>query len=213
VILLPPATPRFGVNYGLGSIGFVHKKLELSDGVGAIVSGGIEWFTRFWRQGNPAVTHVLGVTGDRMCIEANADGVDEDSLDPYFNDPIYTVYFRKPLNLTPAIADAIVDKALTYVGCKYDDVLIVADALNNTLLGHILNGLTHDQVAEWLDRFLADPKKEICDEVWHLALAAQPQYAGLGVLREPAAMDNPQQLFGDELIFANEVTVIPGCAP
>lgn len=194
------------MNYDVGWIGFVHHN-------DSFISGGIEWFTRWYRYGNPSVTHVFGVSGENTCIEANADGVDEDVLDQYFNDPQYTVYFRKPAGLTPEIAASLIAKARTYVGCKYDDALIAAEALNNTLLGHIINGLTHDEVAEWMARFLGDPEKEICDEVWHLALAAQPEYAGRGTLAQPAAMNNPQELFGDEMVFAQRVTVIPGVKP
>jgi hypothetical protein len=214
VRLLSPQRPEYGVNYGPGSVGFVHKRLEFADGLGAVVTAGIEYCTRWYRKPDyPVVTHVLGASGENLCIEANADGVDEDSLSPYFNDPKYTVYFRKPFGLTDSIAAAIVAKARTYVGCKYDDPLILADLLNNTLLGHAINGMTHDQVAEWLVKVMANPRKEICDEVWVLALAAQTQYAGLGTLAVPPALNDPQMLFGDERIWANDVVVIPGVKP
>jgi hypothetical protein len=202
--LLPPITPdKLDWPKLTGYIGFVHHHSFIADG--------IAWFTRWYRHDHePSVSHVLGISGPNLCIEANADGVDEDSMDPYLQDPKCTVYLRKPLQWTPEIGARIVAKGREYVGCKYDDVLIVADALNNTLLGHALNGLTHDQIAKWLVKMMDDPKRMICSEVWDLAMAAQPEYAGLGTLKEPAAMNNPQSLFSDEEIFARDVITVKG---
>lgn len=199
--LLPTTTARYGANYDLGWIGFVHHHTFISDG--------IDWFTRWYRKvHDPAVSHVFVVSGDNQCLEANANGVDHDSLDQYFLDPRYTVYLRKPFQWTPDLGLRIVKAASCFVGFPYDFDLIAADAISNSIIGHIANQLSHDELDKWLTKAADSPKEMICDKVAALAMSEQPELAGLGTLAMPAARNNPQMLFEDERIFFNNVTVI-----
>ncbi len=201
--LLPPTTPQFGLNYATGWIGFLQHT--------TFVSRGIEWFTRYWRaKSAPAVSHVFVVTGDTQCVEANADGVDVESLDEYFGNPACTVFLRRPRGWTPELGDRIAQAALKYKGIPYDYELIAADALSYSLVGHLVNGVTGDALDNVLTDLADSDHEMICDKLAILALQAQSELHPLGTLTLPARENNPQRLFTDDTLFEPEVTQIKG---
>lgn len=196
----------FGSAYDVGWGGFVAH--------GGIIATGIEWFTRWWRTARtPAVDHVIGVTREGWLVEANADGVDDERLSEYFEAPAFTVYFRKPRGWTPDLGARIARTMSGFIGESYDFPLIGVDALENSFLGRALNGLTHDEMDEWLTAAAANPREKICNMVLVCAYQAQPEMAGRGCLGLPAARTNPQMVFEDEAIWEPEVYVVKGSAP
>jgi hypothetical protein len=206
LIVLPPSSPRWTENYDLGWIGFVHHRSLLADG--------ITWLTRYWRAPRaPSVSHVFIVSGPSMCIEANGDGVDEDSLDQYFRDPKYTVYLRKPRSWTLDLGGLIVTAARKYKGLPYDFKLLTADALSYSLIGHLVNELRHNEMDAYLTKLADNPRQMICDKLAAVAMRKQPELARLGTMRLPARENNPQRLFCDDALFYYNVTTIVGSAP
>jgi hypothetical protein len=192
--------PIYGQSYGLGWIGFVRSF--------GFVSDAIEYGERWEReQSYPVVTHALIVIGDNACVEAHAEvGVRLANLSDYLTDPKCKVYFREPLDLTPALASCIAICAKGQVGSSYDDLLIAEQAIADTLAGHWLNrllgGLPHRLTAAALDR----PRSFICSYLAAYTLASQPQWAGRGILAGPLAAIDPQTLFESDLFepFIND---------
>lgn len=203
--LLKPSQAQFGINYNVGWIGFLSHSTFIARGIG--------WFTRWWRGANvPAVSHVFVITDIGQLIEANGSGVEVGSLDEYTRKPGCTVYLRQPLGWTPALGQRIASEALKYRGLKYDYDLIVADAFNYSLFGRLLNGLTRDAANRVLSDLADSEGAMICDEVAIRAMQAQAELKPLGTLREPPGVNNPQRLFGDDVLFLPDVTVIKGAA-
>ncbi len=196
----PPEHPQFGVNYDVGWIGFVSHD--------SFVARGIRWFTRHWRRQTPGVSHVFVVIGENQCIEANGDGVEIESLDEYFLASDYTTYLRQPIGWTPALGARIAAEALKYKGLPYDYDLILADAVSYSLLGRLVNGLTRDSLDAVLTSLTDSEGAMICDKLAAVAIQAQPELRPRLTL--PARQNNPQRLFGDDQLFAPDVTVIQG---
>lgn len=198
--ILDPQKPAYGSNYGAGWIGFVAHD--------SFLARGIKWFTRHWRVQTPGVSHVFVVIGDNQCIEANGSGVEIGSLDEYFLASQYTCYLRRPAGWTPDLGARIAEAARQFDGRKYDYDLIAVDAVNYSLVGRLLNRLTRGAIYSVMSDIASSDGEMICDQLAALALQAQPELRPL--LNLPAAQNNPQRLFGDDNIFAPEVTMIKG---
>ncbi len=189
-------TPRFGVNYKKGYIGFTyHNNL--------VICKGIAHFTRWEKMSDIYATHVLVVTGENSCIEADAlkNRVNSSTLDRYFDDPHCQIFFRKPKDLTDEIADRIVRTVELEVGKEYDFNLIGVQASSGSFLGHLLNRLLAGKLKNTTAQILNNPDKWICSELVAYGLDTQPEYKDRGILRCPDATISPQELFEDNVIF------------
>lgn len=203
--LLPPSKPQFGINYDVGWIGFLSHSSFIARGIG--------WFTRWWRGANiPSVSHVFVIIAPGQLIEANGSGVEVESLDEYTRKPGCTVYLRKPLGWTPALGQRIASEAMKYKGLKYDYDLIAANAVSYSLFGRLMNGLTRDALDRVITELADSDNAMICDKLAVVAMQPQPELRPLGTLKEPACTNNPQKLFGDDVLFLPDVTVIKGAA-
>jgi len=170
----------------------------------AFISGGIEYFTRWWRgTSSPPVSHSLTASSSSCCVEANADGVDEDNLSVY-NDAAYALYWRTPWFWTPEIGDELAAEARRFIGFKYDFGLIAADALNYDVIGHLINGLTGDALDRFLTRLADSPRLMICDKLCVVVMQNVCRKLGIplkGSLLLPARECNPQMLFCDDELY------------
>jgi hypothetical protein len=65
-----------------------------------------------------SVSHVLIVTGENTCIEADAfhNTVKEGTLQHYFDEPHCQIFFRKPQELNDEVAEGIVQALRPEVG-------------------------------------------------------------------------------------------------
>jgi hypothetical protein len=196
----------WGRDYGPGWVGFV--------GHHSLLARAINWFTRWWRHdGEPSVSHTFLVTGPDECIEANAGGIERSGLAQYLADPRYRVYFRQPRGWTPEMGARLAAAAEPYIGYDYDFDLLFADALSYSVIGRRVNGLSKNELDEWITHLAESPRETICSGVVSLALQSQPELAGRGSLRLPARENNPQMLFSDEEVFEPQVTMICGANP
>lgn len=111
--------PRFKENYNVGDIGFTYNKSDLT-------SVGIAYFTDWIRMSDVKVSHCFIVTGEDELIEAAAkQGVREDTISKYFNDPNVQVFFRKPKITGELVSLA----AKAYRGYKYNYFAILIQFL------------------------------------------------------------------------------------
>ena len=132
--------PRFKENYDVGYIGFTYNKSD-------ITSIGIAYFTDWIRMSDIKVTHCFIVTGENKLIEAAAkEGVREDTISKYFNDPNVQVFFRKPRMFT---GEFLPLTAKVYRGYKYNYFAILIQSLyGNKTLPAILGlvGISRDSI-------------------------------------------------------------------
>jgi hypothetical protein len=187
--------PEYGKNYDIGYIGFTYSATNF-------VSNGIAYFTRWSRMSQIKTCHALLVTGENECIEAHAQGgVKKTPLSNYFNDVHTQIFFRKPLDLTDAIAKAIVITAQHELGCKYDTKLIASQALSNSHLGKLIKDTFGGKPEEIISKLMNNDNRWICSELVAYCLDEQPLYKGRGILGKPADTIDPQELFEDSIIF------------
>lgn len=190
--------PKFGVNYDIGYAGFTF--------VGGAVSDGIAYFERWSRLSDIKVSHALTVSGPNECIEAHmGEGVARAPLSKYFDDPTTQIFFRKPKPWNLSIAHNILLAAASKIGCKYATDLIIAEAAANSLAGHLINEVLHDEPNRVVSDLLADPNAFICSQLVAYALGQQPELKGRGILANPFDTITPQQLFEDPIIFEDWV--------
>lgn len=193
-MLLQPITPKFGVNYATGYIGFTYT--------GGFVAGSVAYFERWNRLGTLKVTHTFVVSGENECIEAYIDeGVARVSLTKYFAGPGCQVFFRQPRGWTPDLGRRIAGTAATKLGSHYNTSLILAEATADTFIGHWFNRLLHSWPNRLLSKVCDRPGHWICSQLVAYALAQQPELQGRGVLRLPCDTIDPQQLFEDNSLF------------
>ena len=181
--------PQFGVNYDIGWTGFS----QADDAVGnAIVYG-----ERFERGDFPAVNHAFTVVGENSIVEAQLKaGVVRAELTTRTLDPKQKVYFRKPLMWTEELGRDIAIKALSTIGARYDDILILENALADTLLGRAVNLIFAGKTHQMLDAAIAKatPGEFICSYDVAYALAAQPAYKGFQIFKGSLAAIDPMLL-------------------
>lgn len=193
IITVPPV---YGDNYDKGYIGFTYDPKSL-------IGRGIAYFTKWDKMSNIFATHALIVTGKNTCIEADAlsNCVKENKLDDHFNHETRQIFFRKPKNLTDEIAQQIVNTAQEKVGEKYDHNLILAHAFSGTLAGRISHHLIKGALERKLSEYFNSSEEWICSELVAYVLDVQPEYKDKGILEDPHATINPQELFEDSVIF------------
>lgn len=188
-------TPEFGTNYDRGYIGFGYGRRN-------IVCKGIAYFTRWDRLHDVKVSHALIVTGPDSCIEARfRGGVQESPLQPYFDDPEYQIFFRKPRHLERPVADRIINVATTQLGCKYETMLLATQALSGSFLGRLVHRAFGDRPDLLLSSLVNCDTRWVCSELVAYALDQQHEYQDLGILKDPPETINPQELFEDDEVF------------
>ena len=135
--------PKFKEDYDIGYIGFTYNKSD-------ITSIGIAYFTDWIRMSDIKVSHCFIVTGEDELIEAAAkEGVREDTISKYFNDPNVQVFFRKPKmrKATSDSGDFVALAVKGYLGFKYNYFAILIQSLygNKTISAMLeLIGVSHD---------------------------------------------------------------------
>jgi hypothetical protein len=193
---LTTIAPEYGKNYNKGYLGFTYHNDN-------VIAKGIVYFTKWTRMSDIYASHVLIVTGENECIEADANQncVRYGTLDHYFEEPHCQIFFRKPKDLTDEISDRIVQVAKNEVGKKYDYKSILTQLLSGTLAGHIVDRLVRGEFEDWLADRLNDSTRWICSELAAYTLDEQPEYRDRGILKHPNATISPQELFEDQVIF------------
>ncbi len=189
-------TPVYENNYNKGYIGFTYTNNH-------IIAKGITYFTRWAKMSDIRATHALIVTGENQCIEADSseNSVREGALQHYFDNDNCQIFFRKPKNLTPQIADNLINLALEKVGEKYDFQSILTHAISGSFAGRFLHHLLRGNFEHQLSEILNRPNKWICSELVAYVLDEQPEYKDQGILKDPNDTISPQELFEDEVIF------------
>lgn len=195
-IQLTTVAPVYGNNYSKGYIGFTYNDKSL-------IAKGIVHFTGWQKMSDIYATHVLIVTGENSCIEADASQncVKEGPLQHYFDEPHCQIFFRKPQGLTDEIAENIVKVLKKQLGKEYDFKSILTQALSGNFLGRLYDRLLQGEFEDKLSEKLNNPEKWICSELAAYGLDEQPQYRDRGILKRPNATISPQELFEDSVIF------------
>lgn len=193
---ITPSSPNFGSSYAPGWIGFTRCAGPISDA--------IEYGEHWQRTGDrPPVTHALVVTGEDECVEAQlGQGVIKTTLSKYFNEPATRIYFRQPFPWTEQIRARITSEALSKVGFKYNDLLIAEEAAYDSAIGHLVNTWLRQAPHILLAKLLDNPGAFICSQLASYCVAALPEFRGRGVLANPVDTISPQELFGDDVVFA-----------
>ncbi|AGZ61835.1 MAG: enoyl-CoA hydratase/carnithine racemase-like [Phormidium phage MIS-PhV1B] len=188
--------PVYGSNYKPGYIGFTNRD-------SSIVSIGIAYFTGWNLMNDIHVTHAFIVLDENTCIEADTtnNSVEKSSLKKYFDDPECQIFFRKPIDFTEKIGDAIALTALGEVGKQYDFGAILTQALSGSLAGRILDRIFRGKFEDKIAEILQESDKWVCSELVAYALDEQPIYRDRGILSRPNSAISPQELFEDSQIF------------
>ena len=190
-MLMDKVEPVWMKNYAPGYMGFTYQSTS-------ILSKGISFFTRWERMSDIRVSHSFVVQDKDTVIQAHAgSGVAIASITLMFNDPFTQVFFRKPREWNPDIGHRIVAVAESHIGEKYDLDLIAVHAIAGTALGRLL------KVPEKLYDFFDSPEKWICSELCAHCMDLQPEYKDKGVLSMAECAIDPQDLFEDNVIFAD----------
>ena len=184
---------EWGVNCNVGWIGFISRHNDF-------IADGINWFSRWDEISKVPVTHTFVITGIDSTVEAFADGVKTGTLSAYLNDPNVALLVRRPISWTPDMGARIASKAEMHLGEKYNDWLIVADAISNTLVGHWLDHLFNGAVSQHLTHWADTKNTEICSKLAAIALT-QPENQSFGILANPPASIKPIDLFEDQYVF------------
>ncbi len=195
-IKLTTVAPVYGNNYNKGYIGFSYND-------NSVIAKGIAHFTGWQRMSDLYATHVLIVTGENSCIEADAfhNCVKEGPLQHYFDQPHCQIFFRQPQGLNNEIAEGIVQVLRPEIGKKYDFKSILTQTLSGSFFGRLCDRLLQGKLEDKLSEKLNNPEKWICSELAAYALDEQPQYQDQGILKRPNATISPQELFEDSVIF------------
>ncbi len=192
--------PSYGNNYKKGYIGFCYTP-------SSFFSKTIAKVTKYCNYSGIQVSHVLVVTGENTCIEADAQSnkVIESPLTKYFNDNERIISFRKPRNLTENAAIEIAALAKSKLGCGYEYAQIVGH-LGKALPGiKQFNKLTHNFFVDIISCIIDNKDKFICSELaaYSLKHAQSWEYRNKGILSRITTRVNPQELFEDRVIFSD----------
>jgi len=187
--------PQFGTDFDLGWVGFVHSH--------SLLSQSIAFVTRRDREGDTIITHNFLVTGPDECVEANLpDGVVTNTLGKsYLDRDELLVLFRKPRDLTPAIAQRVVKRTRAQVGAKFDYGTFVAEGLNGTFLGYLLDTLFQGKSEEWISATLHQKDRWVCSELIAYCFREEPKFRDRGILTSPPGTITPQAMFEDDVFF------------
>jgi len=187
--------PKYGVDYAKGWIGFNHA--------GSWFSAGIAHVQRWKKVSDITVSHVFIVSGEDECIEAAyPKGVVRSKLsEAYWSKDDRYVIFRRPKNLTSEIADRIVDTAEAEIGREFDFATTANLAVQKNFIGWIANTLTQDEMNRTVDWLIEDDNAWLCSALGAYCLKSQPEYDGMGVLKNRPGMLTPQELFEADELF------------
>ena len=187
--------PRFGKDFGLGWVGFVHSGSRLSEA--------IAYLTRRDKKGDVTITHNFIVTGPRECVEANlpAGVVVSDLNKDYLGRDDRTVLFRKPRGMDEETGRRIAERAKAQVGAKFDFGGFAAEGMADTFVGHFFDAVLRGKPKETLAELLHQRGRFVCSDLAAYCLRAEPAYRDAKVLDcEPGTL-SPQTLFEDEELF------------
>jgi len=188
-------TPVYGENYFKGDI--FGTDIDCS-----LLHGGIAYFQRWDKMGDIECQHVGIVKDENTVIQAHLKkGVHEANIHDMFEDPRLKIYFRRLKGITPEIADELVAHAVKHLGDKYDGSLIVSQAINNSLLGRLVNKLSKERVEEIISALCDSPDEWICSEIIAHILDEHPKYKDVGCLKKSVSVITPQDLIQDEELF------------
>lgn len=187
--------PVYGKDYDRGWIGFNHA--------GSWFSAGIAHVEQWKQVSDVTISHVFVVTGDDECVEAAyPKGVVRSKLSvEYWPKSDRYVVFRKPKGLTPEIADRIITTAEAELGAGFDFHTTANLALQKDFIGWIINRLTDDAANRAVDYLIEDDNAWLCSALGAYCLKSQPEYDGVGILRNRPGMITPQELFEDDDLF------------
>jgi hypothetical protein len=190
------AKMQFGVSYDVGYIASVHHFNV--DPVADAIAYGEKWEAK---PGSPVVTHSFVVIGIDRTEEAFASGVGRGTLTNYLNANT-GLYVRRPFGWTPELGASIATAAQAHHGDAYNFALIAADAANDSLFGQLLDLETGGAFGRFVQRMAAKPHQEICSQLSAMALQAQPEFAGKGILATQSVFGiDPESLFMDDSLF------------
>lgn len=188
--------PTWQKHYGKGWIGFNHDDSNP-------FSRGISWASGWDRKNPLVVSHAFIVTGEDECVEAaTGKGVVVSSIQKqYFAKPERRVVFRKPVDLTEEIADAIAEAAHQQVGAEFNYNAVANLAANNSFSGWLLNQAFDGNVRNLTARLSDNAEGFLCSELAAWCLQKHDRYQGRGVLKNHHSAISPQLLFDDDEIF------------
>jgi len=157
--------PVYGVNYDRGYCGFSY--LDYS-----VVSRGIAFFNRDEADGI-IPSHAFLVVDENTIIEADYHGVHTTPITKYFDNPNYTVFFKKPRDLTEERANLIVNRAEAKLGAKYDFILSLY-FIERWLIRKIFRSEQNTQLPSIFD----NERFWVCSELCADAYLSIDDYAG-----------------------------------
>lgn len=197
---LMEVTPKYGENYKKGYIGFCYYPTSF-------FSKAIATVTKYCNYSGINISHVLIVTGENKCVEADAASrkVIESPLTKYFDNPERIISFRKPKEMTEQVGNEIAMLAESKLGCGYEYAQI-AGHLGKSLPGiKQFNKLTHNFFVDIISCLIDNKDKFICSELaaYSLKHAQSWQYRNKGILSRLTTRVNPQELFEDRVIFTD----------
>jgi len=189
------SAPNYGTDYARGWIGFNHADSWFSRGIAHVEQ---------WKQKSDiTVSHVFVVTAEDECVEAAyPKGVVRSKLsEEYWPKEDRYVIFRKPKNLTEDLADRIAEAAEKELGADFDHYTTANLALQKNFLGWILNSMTMDGMNWTFDQLVESDSRWLCSALGAYCLKSQPEFDGIGVLKNRPGMLTPQELFEDDALF------------
>lgn len=158
----------------------------------SLVSVGISLFTRMEFEYEVTPSHTFYVVDEKSIIEATGLGVRYTNIDHYFEDPHYTVFFRKPRNLNVYKIAVMTDWLFKQVGKEYDYKLIVGFLF-------VIESLP------FLRKFPSifnTPSEFVCSELISEALSKVPEFSLAPPLSTyHTSKITPNMLFRSEAIF------------
>lgn len=188
--------PRCGLDYEPGDILFTQDhclKAKL-----------IYYFTRWSRKSGVKVAHAAIITDKDYCVEAIEGGLKRTELKKYFNNDKYTIFIRRPKDMTKEMIDKLVKSEEKDVDkTKYAYGLLIMSALRGTLLGHLIDKRTNFKV---FDNLFARINKENCflcsqDVANRFKMFENWTWRNQKILERPSAGINQQELFEADELF------------
>jgi hypothetical protein len=183
--------PDYLANYGPGWIAFLSRRDNF-------ISAGIDWFSRWDDIDHVPISHVINIIGENDTVEALEPCVCCATLEVYLHNPEIALLVRKPR--TQFLAN-VVREAKLHLGEPYNNKLIAALALSETLAGHALNQFTLGAFERTLVRCVDRPNKWICSKLGVRTLRQPDLVPGTGVLTWPSGTVKPIDLFEDTYAF------------
>ena len=199
--------PAFGSNYGPGWIGFLSRRKDF-------IAAGIDWFSRWDEISGIPVSHTFNVIDEDLTVEAFESGVSDGSLESYLADQDVALLMRRPRLLGIDTARAIIDEAERRLGEPYNNALIAAMGMSNSLLGRGLCWLTGGRTSRWLCHLADRPNHWICSRLVWFTLNRYPYSEYSGVMHQPPYLVKPIDLFEDSFLFEpGAVELVPFTHP